>query len=464
MESGDTTHRGEKHGISFVGLPDNASAPKQRLAPKGTTAAPPPETPNGLGLVHGHGGCPGFTGGEARQSIRPRSFRQLLQDDTDQIVIPLFQRKYCWLHEQGVKWFSDLRQKVKKNGWQGCHNTGKAIFKPIVDGNRRTFVCVDGQQRITTTMILQISARDAATRLDSPLGVESIRNITSAILFVSGTQSTWKLVPSLADRHTYSQLISGTVTADDELTSAPNEHLLGMKQTFDTCIAESLAEAENDGDKVLMLLDILRQSVDEMYLVSIEIQNDPDLAQVFLWLQEKSLLGMGALLQNLAPGVEFHAADLVRNILFAPFMRKYGLGSDHLMSEYKSLWLQPIELPAGSPQAVDALVDTLLASWYSAHQGSSDATDKWVARRRYVSPYEQRILQTIEWFRSSGVLKYSTEGIERYARFLTFVDDFAPTVPCLESQEGDSMSAAHPEAVARAILRSIALTCRTAHS
>ncbi|CUG61050.1 Hypothetical protein, putative [Bodo saltans] len=448
-----SNHRdGERKAISFVGLPE-AHSSSSRLTPKVVQA----ETPNGLGLLHGPGGCPGFTGGEARQSIRPRSFRQFLQDDADQIVIPLFQRKYCWQQEQGVKWFADLRQKPKKNGWQGCHNTGKAIFKPTVEGGRRSFVCVDGQQRITTTMLLQIAVRDAASRLDLPDALSNVKVLTDPLLFVSdgSAQPMWKLVPSLADRYTYASLISGSVVGNDELGSTPNEHLIGMKQTFDACIATTLAEVACDEDKLTLLTDILRQSVDEMYLVSIEIQNDPDLAQVFLWLQEKSLLGMGALLQNLAPGVEFHAADLVRNILFAPFMRKYGLGSDALASCYKTLWLLPIEAAAGTPAAVDALIDKVLASWYSSQNGSPEAT--WVSHRHYVSPYEQRIVQMIEWFRSSGVLKYSTDGIERYARFLTFVDDFAPKVPV--SQAFDvTAPIASPEEVARALLSCIART------
>ena len=37
-------------------------------------------------------------------------------------------------------------------------------------------------------------------------------------------------------------------------------------------------------------------------VVSGEILNDVDLAQVFLWFQEKSLFGMGALLHNPNPG------------------------------------------------------------------------------------------------------------------------------------------------------------------
>lgn len=451
----------------------------------GTDTAP--ESPNGLGLVHGPGGCPGFTGGDARQNVRPRSFRELLVEDASQIIIPLFQRKYCWGHEQGVKWFEDLQLPTKRNGWRGCHNTGKAIFKPLQSPTGRTLVCVDGQQRITTTSVLMCAVRDASVRLDDQVqhDAATLRDQISALLMCpgcgtssSGELPSWKLVPSLADRHTYHQLLSAHNsealrqqhnTVGPSTGETTNEHLLGMKRTLDECIEGALSPCLGDREKLDVLRRILHQSLDEMYLVSIEIQNDPDLAQVFLWLQEKTLLGMGSLLQNLAPGVEFHSADLVRNILFAPFMRRYGLGSSDLMHVYQLLWLHPIELRAGSSRGVDTAIESCLAEWYADRQRTSktDAahtacSQSWILRRSYVSAYEKRIYQTIEWFRSSGVLKCNTAGIEQYARFLTFVDDFTRPQADDNVTHEDApppSTQASPEDVARQILAMIAKSC-----
>lgn len=409
------------------------SSTTHSLKPPLTHSTSENERPNGLGMFHGPGGCPGFTGGDAKQRVRPRTFRQLMTEDAVQIVIPLFQRKYCWDEAQGSKWFRDLTAVPKKNGWQGAHNTGKAIFKPLhaTDNQPPVLICVDGQQRITTTSVLLIAILDAARAHGC---VDAVSDDVVSLLWCANscdaaeTNVRWKVVPSLADRATYAALIGDPRT--NEFTNSTNNHLASMKKVFDTCIENLLGGSAN---VVTELQRLLRQSVDEMYLVSIEIENEPDLAQVFLWLQEKSLLGMGSLLQNLAPGVEFHAADMVRNILFAPFMRVLGLGSVALTSAYRELWFDPIERKVSGPAALDQLIDSCMAHWYQTGRqaSSTDTNTSWIAMRPNISPYEIRIGQTVEWFRSCGVLKYSTHGIERYARFLTFVDDVTPTVhPC----------------------------------
>merc|ERR1712196_88460 len=45
-------------------------------------------------LVHFSWQCPGLHGPDSKQDIRPMSFAALLT--REQIVIPLFQRPYCW--------------------------------------------------------------------------------------------------------------------------------------------------------------------------------------------------------------------------------------------------------------------------------------------------------------------------------------------------------------------------------
>jgi hypothetical protein len=448
------------HGDKGAGV----SAPKKMIPQSTSRHQFEFEKPNGLGLLHGPGGCPGFTGGEAKQLVRPRSFRQLLHDDALQVVIPLFQRKYCWEPAQGTKWFQDLRKVVKRNGWNGCHGTGKAIFKPLLSSHGApAFICVDGQQRITTTSVLLMALRDALLReVDDAAARSSLEAQIHDLLWCSsgeGHDDSWKLLPSLADRRTYRSILLGSDASDlldcDNFAPA-NTSLQAMKKIFDDCVSCALRESSKQLP-LDILTEIFHQAVDEMYLVSVEIQNDPDLAQVFLWLQEKTLLGMGSLLENLAPGVEFHAADLVRNILFAPLMRKHGLGSEALLQQYQTLWLHPIELRAGCSAKVDEAIDASVAAWYVEREGSGLDPAGWVSRRTYVSTYEQRIHQTIEWFRSCGVLKYATDGIARYARFLTFVDDVSPTLA--HGLSKNKVDIASPEMVASAILTRIAQYC-----
>ena len=90
-------------------------------------------------------------------SVKPMAFRTLLSEPR-QIVIPLFQRTYCWSDEQISGWWKDILMPTTSLGY---HQTGKAIFKER-DG---LLVCIDGQQRCTTASLLLATLRDAALKL-----------------------------------------------------------------------------------------------------------------------------------------------------------------------------------------------------------------------------------------------------------------------------------------------------------
>ena len=71
-----------------------------------------------------------------------------------------------------------------------------------------------------------------------------------------------------------------------------------------------------------------------------EIVNDINMAQVFLWLQEKSLFGEASLLYNPTPGVYFTAVDMARNLLLSPMMSESIADQERF---YRQHWLEPIE-------------------------------------------------------------------------------------------------------------------------
>jgi hypothetical protein len=115
-----------------------------------------------------------------------------------------------------------------------------------------------------------------------------------------------------------------------ETTDATRRSCMGViKALFDKQIAEFtlpgsatylVSNADPIDYRLAALEAVLRHAVERMYVIYVDILSDVDLAQVFLWMQEKSLFGMGALLYNAAPGITFHAADLARNLFLAPFM------------------------------------------------------------------------------------------------------------------------------------------------
>ena len=65
----------------------------------------------------------------------------------------------------------------------------------------------------------------------------------------------------------------------------------------------------------------LQQScLQNIALTYVEMLNKINLAQVFLWFQEKELMGEASLLFDPHPGVDFSAIDLVRNLLLSGYM------------------------------------------------------------------------------------------------------------------------------------------------
>jgi hypothetical protein len=156
-----------KRSIQFVDVPSEDSSgrpPLHRPAPPAAAAAPslgasstrlPPLT-----LQHFSQTCPGFCGPTARTDIRPRRFGWLLRLEKP-IVIPLFQRKFCWGPEQATGWFRDCMKAAPTGDFTGEHGVGKVVFK----GRDEAVWCIDGQQRLTTASLLIASARDAALSL-----------------------------------------------------------------------------------------------------------------------------------------------------------------------------------------------------------------------------------------------------------------------------------------------------------
>jgi hypothetical protein len=101
--------------------------------------------------------------------------------------------------------------------------------------------------------------------------------------------------------------------------------------------------------------------------------NDVNLAQVFLWFQEKELLGEGSMLENANPGLNFRAADLVRNLMLSCYMDKPIQLQEKVLREF---WLEPFERKVGSN------MDTVLSS-YLQHKLPKENV------KRHVSKIEQ---------------------------------------------------------------------------
>lgn len=140
---------------------------------KQSLSVPPPVAPSS-DLQHMSYGCPGLTGAGSQMDIKPMNFHDLLQSlapSCERILIPLLQRTYCWTDTQINQWWKDAtgvtRSSQSNYGDMYGHRTGKCIFKSNRIGSGETFelICIDGQQRITTQLLLITAIRDAALKI-----------------------------------------------------------------------------------------------------------------------------------------------------------------------------------------------------------------------------------------------------------------------------------------------------------
>lgn len=160
-----------------------------------------------------------------------------------------------------------------------------------------------------------------------------------------------------------------------------------------------------------------QRTLHNMTVMAMEVTTpELNLCQVFLWLQERSLLSMGALLFNPNPGIRFEAADLTRNLFLANYMNKEQAEQEHV---YRTYWL-PLERMFSTPATFSVFLDK-----YASIRMPLGAE---------ASQLEQTVAATGALFKAKNVTSIDVSGALLYTRFLRLynivvdptVDDSVP--------------------------------------
>ena len=438
-----------------------------------------------LTLQHFSFHCPGLTGPGARTSITNRHFgHETLLSRPQPLVIPLFQRRYCWEADQAERWFRDTIKPAACGGPSDKHGVGKIVVKER-DG---ALWILDGQQRLTTSSLMLAAIRDAALGelrsddaddadraalnatvdgcnehlfLDAPAFEAWAVAQSKAIRAPGGTSAdaAWqaaldgraaayealphtRLVPSLSDRRPFSELVGagmvsaalGTAHPALAVSAETEGSAMGqMKRRFTNAIAAWLMAFEGSAVPA-QLSSLLTRTLRHMYVVMVDVKSDVNLALVFLWMQEKTLFGMGVLLENPSPGKVFHAADLTRNLFLAPFMDDAPEAQER---RYRELWLEPFERRLARPgepnerrlERMDACICEFLELATGEAQGRV-TTDELKRRgdasaaavSRHVSAFEKQAGEATRRFAEHDFTKYDYTGIAVYTRLYSLYE------------------------------------------
>ena len=574
--------------ISFIhpveGKDDNEQS---RSRHKPLAPAPTPSLPSkdkdpvhtGLALRHLSYTCPGLAGPDVRMCIEPRSFAAYFSCPYP-VVIPVFQRRYCWPETQLRGWWRDA---TKGSMASGPHTTGKTSFKLLDDGSGgggKQLLCIDGQQRSTSMALLLAAIRDGLLQIirSIPLGtgsgsgsgsggggadrsgtlkkatacVNSIQSMlfldppaclvwASAVASASSSGSSssgssssessssgsssgsggWesmhaegrrletlfsggaRLRPSYVDRRAFYELLTHglvehalwqqqVLAGDADVTPAPAlalalsrealESPQGLAKTiFDSCAAQlGAGEGAAKGDidnRVCKLSTAAHNACTHMNIMYCEILTPINLSQVFLWMQEKSLLGMGALLKNDNPGIPFSCGDLARNLLLCPFIMNddalrcnttassasdTASGSTAVTTDgkstaqqqdqmYEDKWIRPVALPAeGLKGGLDAQVVAFVLS-----------LDSGTATRRVLGSMERQIQEMSDSMppaleQALGVALRKGAPLSTYARLHGHVEETQAAISAAAhnagaagglSSDGDNEAKQHSQAL-----------------
>ena len=395
--------------------------------------------------------CPGLDGGGHVCDVYPQFFDDFYGAES-RVVIPVFQRVYVWAGRLIDDWFRDAA------GYGASaygadpnvgHRVGKAMFRRVGP----ELLCIDGQQRCTTALLLMaaVAARlrhhgapargtaaeqqelgPEAETLDYLDGLmfsdldamrawvreasESVRTrgANAADLFPPGLQLPFvRLLPSFRDRAPffYALLRDRVVRAAG---GVPLEAAAPLRAALQVAALDRFEELASRLDG-RALRDLASRCAAHMSLMRVDfVAPDLHLPQLFLWMQEKSLFSMGALLFNPTPGVRFRGCDMVRNWVMAHFLDEPG-GSAGLESLYRRVWLDRIESPLVDSDRLDA---ALLA--YVRHQVAASTAVSHTAR--HIGQFETMAAQGFQMMRIANPAADEYRGVHVYGEFQSYME------------------------------------------
>ncbi len=279
----------------------------------------------------------------------------ILEEPGTRYLVPIFQRVYSWDRLQCDQLWADVLRALDQGK---THFSGTIISRPEADdggdalmreqGFRRVSL-IDGQQRLTTVMLMLIALRD---RWREEGAATQAAQVDKKYLHVA--PGIFKLRSSEADMPTLAHLIDGVgLPAADESSQLLLENHLHFKEKLET--------SSIDGEAMLEGLHALR-----VVLVELEEEDRPQ--QVFESLNAK--------------GRPLSTADLLRNVLLV----RYGQEEQERLFD---IYWSPIDdafRRFGVEQ--DIYLDAALHSWLSKNAPGANAakrSDLYQAFKIYIA-------------------------------------------------------------------------------
>ncbi len=210
------------------------------------------------------------------------------QNQTNQFVIPIYQRLYSWKKEQCKQLWDDII-KIGGNDKMNGHFIGSILYVRDDNTHSSPLLIIDGQQRLTTITLLFIALRDHLNDEDEFLEKFSRQKIQNRYLINSDEKGDkkFKLILSEPDRDTLLSLI-------DKDRRKPSELSLKIMENF-KLFEEWIRKNTNK-------LETIFKGLEKLMIVWIALKKEKDDPQlIFESMNSK--------------GIELKQADLIRNYI-----------------------------------------------------------------------------------------------------------------------------------------------------
>jgi len=191
-------------------------------------------------------------------------FIQLLQG-AKQFIIPIFQRTYSWERCHCEQLWKDILR-VGGNSDLDSHFIGSVVYIPEQETSAAIsrWLVIDGQQRITTIMLLLISfmRQLKAANLDKPVSPAEVEDYYLRNRYGKGEQM-FKMLLTRTDKDSLIALLDG-----NELSEQASQRILDNFDFFKQSMASADLDVVYRGIQKLMIVDVrLQQGLDNPQMI-----------------------------------------------------------------------------------------------------------------------------------------------------------------------------------------------------
>src|SRR6266851_55609 len=152
-----------------------------------------------------------------RVQVHETNLKRLVQGEK-QFRVPLWQRQYTWrIADHRLLWRDILEQYAQASDGVAAarseHFLGSIVLSPVPSAASEvaSYLIVDGQQRLTTLMLILAAIRDAAAKTDGQ-AIERYDELYLINKFQTG-EARFRLLPTQADRSAFSACVARDAAA-----------------------------------------------------------------------------------------------------------------------------------------------------------------------------------------------------------------------------------------------------------